>query len=78
MTCADQTMIRRAPPRAGFLATLRRIARMLRRLTLSVVDEVDHLNDHMLRDVGICDGHRTEEQMRRDLTRGQPFDQLRF
>lgn len=78
MTCADQTLIRRAPPRAGLLATFRRIARMLRRLTLPFVGDVDNLNDHMLRDVGLCDGHRTEEHMRRDMGSGQPFDQLRF
>jgi len=78
MTCADQTMIRRAPPRAGLLATLRHIARMLRRFSWPRVGRLEDLNDQMMRDVGLGDGQRTEERMRRDLNCGQPFDQLRF
>jgi hypothetical protein len=78
MTCADQTMIRRAQSRAGILAIVPRIGGLLRLLVRPLVGRVDDLNDHMLRDVGLCDGRRTEERMRSDLVRGQPFDQLRY
>ena len=78
MTCADQTMIRRAPVRAGIFAAFLRIVRLLRRLARPLVGRVEDLNDQMLRDVGLSDGRRTGEQMRSDLVRGQPFDQLRY
>ncbi len=78
MTCADQTMIRRASSRAGIFAAFLRIATLLRRMARPLVGRVDELNDQMLRDVGLNDGRRTAEQMRSDLVRGQPFDQLRY
>lgn len=77
MTCVDQTLIRRALPRAGFLAAVLHTVAKLRRLARPLVGRVDELNDYMMRDIGLCDGRRTEELMRDDLVRGQPFDQLR-
>jgi len=78
MTCADQTMIRRAPSRARIFAAIARAAALLRVVARPLIGRVEDLNDHMRRDVGLSDGRRTEERMRSDLVGGQPFDQLRY
>lgn len=78
MTCADQTMIRRASVRAEIAGRFSRAVAGLRRLFRPLIGRVEDLNGHMQRDVGLSDGRVSEQRMRRGLSDGQPLDHLRF
>ncbi|PKR88820.1 hypothetical protein CXZ10_11915 [Pleomorphomonas diazotrophica] len=76
MTCVDHTVVRRGLGRAVFLSAPAVLAGAFAALARWRGANIEDLNEHMLRDIGVMDGRATEAGMRRAADRRYELDRF--
>lgn len=76
MTCVDHTMVRRGPGRAVLLSAPAMLAGAFAALARWRGDNIQDLDEHMLRDIGLIDGRATEAGMQRAAERWCELDRF--